>query len=151
MSAASSGPNASAGEAQKRGAELVEEINQAGGVLDRKLELVTRDYEHKQDKGVAQVRELVEKEGAVAILGSQGSFIGLAVIDLVHELKVPWVGLSVGGAKIVENGKNPNYMFRVATNDRLVARYLVNYAVDKLGAEKIALLNEDSGVGGARN
>ena len=148
LSAAFSGPNASAGEALQRGAELaMEEINAAGGVLGRPLALVIRDNEHKLDRGVAQTRELIEREGCIAILGSQGSFIGLAVIDTIQELKVPWFGLAVGGVKIVENGRNPNYMFRVATNDREVAKFLVNYAEDKLGAKKLAILNEDTGWG----
>ena len=84
LSAAFSGPNASAGEAMQRGADLaMDEINAAGGVLGRQLVLVTRDNEHKLERGVAQTRELIEREGCVAILGSQGSFIALAVIDTI--------------------------------------------------------------------
>jgi branched-chain amino acid transport system substrate-binding protein len=148
LSAAFSGPNAKVGEAQLRGAELaIEEVTRAGGVLGRDLTVVTRDNEHKLDRGVAQTRELIEREGCVAILGSQGSFIGLAVIDTIHELKVPWFALSVGGVGIIENNRKPNYMFRVATNDREVAKFLVNYAADKLGAKRFAILNEDTGWG----
>ena len=148
LSAAFSGPNAAAGQAMQRGADLaLEEINAAGGVLGRQLALVIRDNEHKLDRGVAQTRELIEREGCAAILGSQGSFIGLAVIDTIHELKVPWFGLSVGGVGIVENKRSPNYMFRVATNDRDVAKFLVNYGLDKVGGKKFAILNEDTGWG----
>jgi branched-chain amino acid transport system substrate-binding protein len=148
LSAAFSGPNASAGEALQRGAELaMEEINAAGGVGGRQLVLVIRDNEHKLERGVAQTRELIEREGCFAILGSQGSFIALAVIDTIQELKVPWFGLAVGGAKIIENERKPNYMFRVATNDREVAIFLVSYALDKLGAKKFGILNEDTGWG----
>ena len=148
LSAAFSGPNASAGEALQRGAELaMEEINAAGGVAGRQFVLVTRDNEHKLERGVAQTRELIEREGCFAILGSQGSFIALAVIDTIQELKVPWFGLAVGGAKIIENDRTPNYMFRVATNDREVAIFLVSYALDKLGAKKFGILNEDTGWG----
>ena len=148
LSAAFSGPNASAGEALQRGAELaIEEINAGGGALGRPFALVIRDNEHKLDRGVAQTRELIEREGCIAILGSQGSFIGLAVIDTIQELQVPWFGLAVGGVKIIENGRNPNYMFRVATNDREVAKFLVNYAQDKLAAKRFGILNEDTGWG----
>jgi len=148
LSAAFSGPNATAGQALQRGADLaIEEINSDGGVLGRPLALAIRDNEHKLDRGVAQTRELIEREGCAAILGSQGSFIGLAVIDTIHELKVPWFALAVGGVGIIENGRKPNYMFRVATNDREVAKFLVNYAQDKLGAKSFAILNEDTGWG----
>jgi branched-chain amino acid transport system substrate-binding protein len=148
LSAAFSGPNAAAGEAMQRGADLaLEEINAAGGVLGRQLALVIRDNEHKLDRGVAQTRELIEREGCAAILGSQGSFIGIAVIDTIHELKVPWFALAVGGVGIIENKRQPNYMFRVATNDREVAKFLVNYGLDKAGAKRFAVLNEDTGWG----
>jgi branched-chain amino acid transport system substrate-binding protein len=148
LSAAFSGPNATAGEALQRGAELaLEEINKAGGVLGRPLSLVVRDNEHKLDRGVAQTRELIEREGCVAILGSQGSFIGLAVIDTIHELKVPWFALAVGGVGIIENGRKPNYMFRVATNDREVAKFLVDYGREKVGSKSFGILNEDTGWG----
>ena len=148
LSAAFSGPNAAAGQALQRGAELaMEEINGGGGVLGRQLALVIRDNEHKLDRGVAQTRELIEREGCAAILGSGGSFIGLAVIETIHELKVPWFGLAVGGVGILENNRKPNYMFRVATNDREVAKFLVSYGQDKVGGKKFAILNEDSGWG----
>ncbi len=148
LSAAYSGPNATAGPALQRGADLaIEEINAAGGVLGRPLQMATRDNEHKLDRGVAQTRELIEREGCVAILGSQGSFIGVAVIETIHELKVPWFALAVGGVGIIENNRSPNYMFRVATNDREVAKFLVTYGLDKLGSKKFGILNEDSGWG----
>src|SRR6478752_1555310 len=148
LSAAFSGPNAAAGQALSRGAELaMDEINASGGVLGRQLALVIRDNEHKLDRGVAQTRELIEREGCVAILGSQGSFIGLAVIDTIDELRVPWFALAVGGVGIIENNRKPNYMFRVATNDREVAKFLVNYGLDKAGSKKFAILNEDTGWG----
>jgi branched-chain amino acid transport system substrate-binding protein len=148
LSAAYSGPNAQAGQTIQLGADLaMDEINAAGGVLGRPLALVTRDNEHKLDRGVSQVRELVEREGCSAILGSQGSFIGIAVIDTVNELQVPWFGTSVGGVGIIENGRKPNYMFRVATNDRDVAKFLVAYGVAKGGSKKVGILVEDTGWG----
>ncbi len=148
LSAAFSGPNALAWQSWSRGADLaIDEINAAGGVLGRQLLLVTRDNEHKLDRGVAQARELVEREGCSTIIGSQGSFIALALIDTMNELKVPWFGTSVGGVRIIENGHTPNYMFRVATNDRDVAKFLVTYALDKVGAKKIGVLVEDTGWG----
>ena len=148
LSAAFSGPNAAAGQALQRGADLaIEEINAAGGVLGRQLALAIRDNEHKLDRGVAQTRELIEREGCAAILGSQGSFIGVAVIDTIHELKVPWFALAVGGVGIIENKRKPNYMFRVATNDREVAKFLVTYGQSKAGSKKFGILNEDSGWG----
>jgi branched-chain amino acid transport system substrate-binding protein len=148
MSAAFSGPNASTGEAQLRGAQMaIDEINAAGGVLDRPLSIVTRDNVHEQDKGVLQTRELIEKEGAVGILGSAGSFIAIAVADTMEELEVPWIGLSTGAAAIIDNGQDPNWMYRVSSNDPWVAEFLVRWSVEKLNMQKIGILNEDTGWG----
>ena len=73
LSAAFSGPNAAAGQALQRGAELaMEEINGTGGVLGRQMTLVIRDNEHKLDRGVAQTRELIEREGCVGDPGLTG-------------------------------------------------------------------------------
>jgi branched-chain amino acid transport system substrate-binding protein len=127
----------------------MEEINAAGGVLGRPLALVIRDNEHKLDRGVAQTREMIEREGCVAILGSQGSFIGLAVIDTIHELKIPWFALAVGGVGIIENGRKPNYMFRVATNDREVAKFLVSYGQEKVAGRSFAIPQRGHGLGRA--
>ena len=59
------------------------------------------------------------------------------MIDTIHELKVPWFALAVGGVGIIENNRKPNYMFRVATNDREVAKFLVTYGQDKAGGKKL--------------
>ena len=69
------------------------------------------------------------------------------MIETIHELKVPWFGLAVGGVGIIENKRTPNYMFRVATNDREVAKFLVKYGKDKVGGKKFGVLNEDTGWG----
>src|SRR5580692_10055112 len=54
LSAAYSGPLAQLGQTLQLGAGLaMDEINAAGGVLGRKLVLVTRDNEHKLDRGVS--------------------------------------------------------------------------------------------------
>ena len=65
-------------------------------------------------------------KAAAPILGSQGSFIGIAVIDTMNELKVPWFGPRSAAWASSKTGRKPNYMFRVATNDREVAKFLVS-------------------------
>ena len=68
------------------------------------------------------------------------------MIETIHELKVPWFALAVGGVGIIENKRKPNYMFRVATNDREVAKFLVSYGI-KAGGKTFSVLNEDTGWG----
>ena len=64
LSAAFSGPNAAAGQAMQRGADLaMAEINAAGGVLGRQLSLVIRDNEHKLDRVRKRLRRAL-RDGA---------------------------------------------------------------------------------------
>ncbi len=65
----------------------------------------------------------------------------------MQELKTPWIGLSTGGAAIIDNKQNPNWMFRVCSHDPWVAEFLVRWTVEKLGINKIGILNEDTGWG----
>src|SRR5205814_4716059 len=69
--AAMSGGSALSGEAIKRGLIIaIDEINARGGVLGgRKLELVIRDEEGNPSKGVTAARDVIEREGAVAVFG----------------------------------------------------------------------------------
>ena len=70
--AAMSGQSAKSGEAITRGLSLaIDEINAKGGVLGKKLELVSRDDESNPAKGVVAARELVQREKVVALFGGE--------------------------------------------------------------------------------
>src|SRR3989442_1368061 len=92
--AAMSGGSALSGEAIKRGLSVaIDEINANGGLLGgRKVELVVRDEEGNPSKGVTAARDVIEREGAVAVFGGLHSPVGLAMLPVFHELKVPYVG-----------------------------------------------------------
>src|SRR5262245_9220774 len=92
--AAMSGGSALSGEAIKRGLTVaIDEINARGGVLGgSKLDLVIRDEEGNPSKGVTAARDVIEREKAVAVFGGLHSPVGLAMLPVFHELKVPYVG-----------------------------------------------------------
>ena len=84
FSGALTGPAAFVGVEIKRGAEIaIDEINAKGGIMGRKLVLVSRDDEHNPVKTVAQYRELVEREKVVAMIGASNSASMLAVAPIV--------------------------------------------------------------------
>jgi branched-chain amino acid transport system substrate-binding protein len=144
--AAMSGGSALSGEAIKRGLTVaIDEINGRGGVLGgRKIELVVRDEEGNPSKGVTAARDVIEREKAVAVFGGLHSPVGLAMLPIFHELKVPYVGTWAAATSITRNGRNPNFMFRVSANDDAVDHFLAKHVVEQLGKKRPGLILENT-------
>jgi branched-chain amino acid transport system substrate-binding protein len=144
--AATSGGSALSGEAIKRGLTVaIDEINARGGVLGgSKLELVIRDEEGNPSKGVTAARDVIEREKAVAVFGGLHSPVGLAMLPVFHELKVPYVGTWAAATNITRNGRTPNFMFRVSANDDIVDHFLAKHVVEKLGKKKPGVILENT-------
>jgi branched-chain amino acid transport system substrate-binding protein len=144
--AAMSGVSALSGEAIKRGLTVaIDEINGRGGVLGgRKIELVVRDEEGNPSKGVTAARDVIEREKAVAVFGGLHSPVGLAMLPIFHELKVPYVGTWAAATTITRNGRNPNFMFRVSANDDAVDHFLAKHVVEQLGKKRPGLILENT-------
>src|SRR5215475_10575243 len=125
LAAAVSGGSAASGEAIKRGLAIaIDEVNGGGGVLGgRKLELVVRDDEGNPQKGVTIARELVEREKVAAVFGGLHTTVALAQVPVWHELSTPYMGTWAAGTNITQNGRQPNYVFRVSANDDYVDKY----------------------------
>jgi len=144
--AATSGGSALSGEAIKRGLTIaIDEINARGGVLGgSKIELVIRDEEGNPSKGVTAARDVIEREKAVAVFGGLHSPVGLAMLPVFHELKVPYVGTWAAATNITRNGRTPNFMFRVSANDDIVDHFLAKHVVEKLGKKKPGVILENT-------
>jgi branched-chain amino acid transport system substrate-binding protein len=144
--AAMSGGSALSGEAIKRGLTVaIDELNARGGVLGgSKLELVIRDEEGNPAKGVTAARDVIEREKAVAVFGGLHSPVGLAMLPVFHELKVPYVGTWAAATNITRNGRTPNFMFRVSANDDIVDHFLAKHVVEKLGRKKPGVILENT-------
>ncbi|MCP1488180.1 MULTISPECIES: ABC transporter substrate-binding protein [Pseudomonas] len=129
--AALSGQSAKSGEALTRGLTMaINEVNASGGVLGRPLELVRRDDESNPSKGILAARELVQREKVAVLFGGLDTPVSLAIVPLVNQMKVPFMGIWAAGTKITENGAADNYVFRVSAVDELVDEALVKYGVD---------------------
>ena len=144
--AAMSGGSALSGEAIKRGLTVaIDEINGKGGVLGgRKLELVIRDEEGNPSKGVTAARDVIEREKAVAVFGGLHSPVGLAMMPVFHELKVPYVGTWAAATNITRNPNKPNFMFRVSANDDIVDHFLAKHVIEALGKKKPGVILENT-------
>lgn len=87
------GPYAAQGLDQLRAAELArDEINAAGGILGKKVELVIRDSQSKVDVSIANARELIDKEGVKMIFGGSASSVAIAVGKVCKEANILFFG-----------------------------------------------------------
>ena len=137
-----SGQSALAGEAITRGLQIaIDEVNASGGLLGgRRLELVRRDDEASPAKGVVAARELIHKEKVAVIFGGLDTPVSLAIVPLVNQAKVPFMGPWAAGTPITKNGAKPNYVFRVSAVDEIVDAAMVDYAEKTFGATKYGLI-----------
>ncbi|MGB3613069.1 MAG: ABC transporter substrate-binding protein, partial [Elainellaceae cyanobacterium] len=140
--AAITGPSALSGEAITRGLEVaIAEINANGGVMDgRPIELVIRDDESTPAKGVAAARELIEQDDVAVVFGGLDSPVSLAMLEVIHELETPYMGVWAAATGITRNDYEPNYAFRVSANDNIVDNFLMRYANQEKNASKVGLV-----------
>jgi branched-chain amino acid transport system substrate-binding protein len=136
-----SGPSAKSGEAITRGMTIaIDEINAAGGLLGKQVELLRRDDEANPGKGLTAARELIQREKVAVLFGGLQTPVSLAIVPFVNQVKVPFMGPWAAGTPITKNGADPNYVFRVSAVDELVDIALVERAVTVHGSKKPGMI-----------
>ena len=91
----------------------LDEVNAAGGVLGRKLEIVSRDDNGTPGDAVRVADELVTREKVAMLMGTFPSNVGLAVADFAKQRKVPFLAAEPLTDKIVwDNGNRYTYRLR---------------------------------------
>jgi branched-chain amino acid transport system substrate-binding protein len=104
-------------EPYKKGWELaIEEINAKGGVLGKKLEVISRDDGGNPGDAVRVANELITREGASLLVGTFLSHIGLAVTDFAGKEKVFFLAAEPLSDKITwQNGNKDTFRLRAST------------------------------------
>lgn len=131
---------AQGGEAIRRGIILaIEEINAAGGVLGRPLELVLKDHRGTPARGVDNIEDFAAIDGLVAVVGGVHTPVALAELDAIHRHEIIYLGPWAAGTPIVDNAHDPNFVFRVSVRDESAGGYLVD-AARRRGFRRLGLL-----------
>lgn len=126
-------------EPYKKGWELaVEEVNAAGGVLGRKIEVRSRDDNGNPGDAVRVAEELLSREGASFLVGTFPSNVGLAVADFAKQRKVLFLAAEPLTDKIVWDQGNA-YTFRLRTSTYMQTAMLIPDAV-KLNKKRWAIV-----------
>ncbi len=144
------GGSSSMGVSMRDGVRLaVDEINKSGGVLGRKLQLIERDDEAKNERGVQIAQELINKEKVTAVVGYINTGVSLASQRFFQDAKIPVMN-NVATGSIVTNQfpKDPdNYVFRNAAADNIQAPMIVEDAITHRGFKKVAILADSTNYG----
>jgi branched-chain amino acid transport system substrate-binding protein len=144
------GGSAGMGVSMRNGAALAtEEINAAGGILGKKVIMVARDDEARNERGAQIMQELLEKENVVAVLGPINTGVADASSRYAEEKHIPLIINASAGAKVNELfAQYPqNYVFRIAAGDALQTEVIVREAVEGRKYTKVALLCDDTNYG----
>ena len=138
------GPASFLGDPELKTLQLyVEELNKAGGLIGRKLELVAYDDGGDASKANGFAKRLIEDDKVDFIVGGSTTGSTMAMAPLVEKAGVPFMSLA-GAVVVVEPVKK--WMFKASTTDRIAAERVLT-DMKKRGIAKIALLSDTSGFG----
>lgn len=138
------GGTAQAGQAALNGAQIaVNQLNEAGGVLGRQLEIVSYDDKSSPEEAVKAATKLVQVDKVNAIFGSLHSANVQAAGPVIEESKTICVA---GGTSPTWLEQGYTYLFRSISNSSVSAKQLAKYA-DSQNLRKIALFTSNSEYG----
>jgi branched-chain amino acid transport system substrate-binding protein len=138
------GPPSFLGEPERNTAQMiVDEINKAGGVKGRTLELVTYDTQGDATKAVQAATRLIKEDKVVAIVGPSTTGETMAVIPIAEKAQIPLISCAAG-IKITEPVKK--WVFKTAQNDALAVARIYEH-LKKRQLSKVAILTVSDGFG----
>jgi ABC-type branched-subunit amino acid transport system substrate-binding protein len=113
------------------------EINAAGGVLGRKLELVSEDDQTNPEAGVRAARKLIDLDKVAAIMGTWASAVTTAVAPLCWESKTFLT--TVSGSDTITLLPHQGYLVRTQPNTQLQGRKFAEFMVAQ-GSKRVGIL-----------
>ncbi len=142
------GPSSSTGVGINRGIQLaVQEINAAGGIDGRQLELITRDTQSDPTKAVNGAAELTRGQKVSVVFGPVNSGESLAVVPLLARTNTPQVHPCWVDA-LTDPQKYP-MCFRNAPTNQQIGSAANRYVMDVLKRKKVAVISDTTGYGTA--
>ncbi|KAA9004907.1 ABC transporter substrate-binding protein [Paenibacillus spiritus] len=142
------GGQASFGDSASKGAKLaVQQLNDAGGVLGKKLELIVSDNASKSEEATQVAQKLISSDKVVAIIGATTSTNTLGIVPVVTEKKIPLVAVGATNPKVTvdERSKKINdWVFRAAFIDPFQGQVMANFAANNLKAKTAVIYTDAS-------
>jgi branched-chain amino acid transport system substrate-binding protein len=133
------GGNASFGQSSHKGTQMaIDELNAAGGVLGRKLELLSEDDQSQAGQPATIVQKLIAQDKVIAILGEVASSKSLEAAPICQQNRIPMISPASTNPKVTATG---DYIFRVCFIDPFQGTVMAKFALSK-GWKKIAVLTD---------
>ncbi|MCK5552673.1 MAG: ABC transporter substrate-binding protein [Deltaproteobacteria bacterium] len=86
------GPASAIGEPQRKTVEMIEQwVNAAGGIDGHPLDVIVYDTKGDEEKAALALKKLMDKDGVVAVIGTSQYSVGVSVVPIVGEHKVPFI------------------------------------------------------------
>ncbi|MFP1645386.1 ABC transporter substrate-binding protein [Pontitalea aquivivens] len=121
----------------------IDEINEAGGILGKKVEYVLADTMTDPTHGVSETRRLIENEGIQILVGPATSQETMGITAVTSEKKI--VQLSTAASTDLTPAFAP-YHFTSSVTGLNQMKANVDYAIDVLGLKKLALISDNGGM-----
>ena len=115
----------------------LDQINAKGGVLGRPIKVVVEDDESRPEEAVTVVQKLINQNEVVAVIGEVASTRSLAAAPVCQKAHIPMLSPSSTNPKVTQVG---SYIFRACFIDPFQGAAMANFATNKLGMKKLALL-----------
>jgi branched-chain amino acid transport system substrate-binding protein len=139
-----SGENAAFGTSSHNGVQLaIDEVNAAGGVLGKKIRLLTEDNQSKTEQVTTVVKKLINQDKVCAILGEVASSKSMAASAVCEEAQIPMVSPSSTNPGVTvdkRTGAVKPWTFRVCFIDPFQGTVLARFAFDHQKYDKVAVL-----------
>jgi len=114
-----------------------DEINAAGGVLGKQIDLMTEDDQSKTEDAVASVQKLVNADHVIAVLGEVASSRSMAGAPICQAAHVPMITPASTNEDVTKKG---DYIFRVCFIDPFQGQTMARFALNSLGKKRAAIL-----------
>jgi branched-chain amino acid transport system substrate-binding protein len=126
---------------------LAEEINKAGGINGKKLELIVYDDEGDATKTNLAVKKLITQDKVCVVIGPSLSGNSLAVVPLAAQYKTPLISAAASYKIVTDDaGKQRYWVFKVPQSDSMAVEAIYNH-MKKKGIQKIAIITGTTGFG----
>jgi branched-chain amino acid transport system substrate-binding protein len=136
------GKEAGFGQTSHRGVVLaIEEINAAGGVLGKQLQLIYEDNQTKPGESATAVKKLISRDKVIALIGEVSSSRSLEAAPIAQGAKIPMIAPAATNKRVTKVG---NYIFRVCFIDPFQGAVMAKFATEDLKVKKVAVLSSVS-------
>ena len=134
------GTTATFGQSEQKGIEMaVQEVNDKGGLIGKKVRLVMEDDQGKPEEAQTVVSRLINRDRVQAIIGENASSRSLAAAPVCQQARIPMISPSSTNPKVTEVG---DYIFRVCFIDPFQGTVMAKFASRTLKVKQVAILRD---------